>query len=336
MIFQPILPWWLLLAIFLAIAVGSTLLIIKQPGRRLEWLRRISLVAVLLIAMLRPSVPGYGAEAGNSSLDVYFVVDTTVSASAEDYDGNKPRIEGMRQDIKSIAKELAGAKYTLIQFDNTARLVMPLSNDASALSTAVDIMATNSEYSAKGSTIDRPLELLDKELKQKSSSENTSNRSKLVFYLGDGEQTVDNQPASFAKIKPLISGGAVLGYGTKQGGKMVDTSSGDDADERYRYIKDYSDMYQTRDALSVIDETNLNSIAKQIGVQYYHREKPDSTNQITTALKVSDITSANKTIEHLYDLYWLLMPVFLILLLFDAILHYRALSLARVESETKR
>lgn len=87
----------------------------------------------------------------------------------------------------------------------------------------------------------------------------------MVFYFGDGEQTVDTAPESFSASEKYTDSGAVFGYGTAEGGPMRITTGGV-SDQGGGYIQ-----YQGADALSVIDESNLETIADQLGVTYATR-----------------------------------------------------------------
>ena len=74
----------------------------------------------------------------------------------------------------------------------------------------------------------------------------------------------------------LVDGGAVLGYGTPQGGRMKENTgqrSGRTAGAGY--IQDRT-TGSGRDALSVIDEGRLQGIAGQLGVPYVHRSAGDA------------------------------------------------------------
>src|SRR5690606_25239381 len=94
-----------------------------------------------------------------------------------------------------------------------------------------------------------------------AAAESAPDRSRMVFYLGDGEQTVTTEPESFAGSAEFTDGGEVLGYGTSEGGPMKitsgdpSTSSGTGSDGG-EYIE-----YQGAPAMSVLDESNLQSIA---------------------------------------------------------------------------
>lgn len=87
----------------------------------------------------------------------------------------------------------------------------------------------------------------------------------MVFYFGDGEQTVGTPPEPFDSSARFTDAGAVFGYGTDAGGRMRVTSGGVD-EGGAEYIR-----YQGADARSVIDEDNLRTLAEQLGVEYRHR-----------------------------------------------------------------
>ena len=61
------------------------------------------------------------ARRARAAADVLFVVDTTGSMAALDYDGDSPRLDGVRADIVELAAEFPGAHFSLIRFDSQAR-----------------------------------------------------------------------------------------------------------------------------------------------------------------------------------------------------------------------
>lgn len=312
------LPWWLIALLGGGLAAACLLAsrAQKRTGRpHRPWLRRLVIVGLLIIISLRPSLPGGLNASGKGLLDVYIVMDTTISSLAEDYQGQRPRIEGMRQDIKAIATSLAGARFSLVTFDNTATQVLPLTHDASTLAAAVDTVAVQTNYYATGSSIDTAVPLLKRELSRAAQS--APERGRIIIYLGDGEQTADKAPGSFADLKSLIKGGAVLGYGSSSGGRMrdvsVDTGNGDAL-----YLKDNSAKTDPApDALSKIDEDNLRRIASQTGTAYFHRTQPDNASAITSGIDIGAIIGSSRDVASYDDLYWLLMPLLLLLVAYD-------------------
>jgi Ca-activated chloride channel family protein len=297
----PVLPPWLfwILAALLAGSAAALLAGRRTPAR---W-RYATLVLLLVAAAARPGIPGASAPVAAAELNVFFVVDTTPSAGAEDYDGNKLRLDGMKGDIKAIAGRLAGARFSLITFDTTAKVVLPLTTDATALRTSADILSPQTAYVSRGSSVTGANALLGSRLDAAAKAH--PERPRLVFYLGDGEQTSANPPEPFAAGTKLVDGGAVLGYGTSSGGRMRDYAFG--TNKPGDYITDRSTQ-DSRPALSVIDEKTLQAIAAQLGVPYVHRPKPagidaalaDSAPRAAVAAGTAERPGAGRT-----ELYWL-------------------------------
>jgi Ca-activated chloride channel family protein len=219
-------------------------------------------------------------------------------------DGGKQRIEGVQDDVKQIAKELAGARFSLITFNNTTSVELPLTNDTTALSSAVDTTAIQMIMYGTGSSIDAPVQRTQTELER--IAKKTPGRGRVVFYFGDGEQTASGAPGSFAALQPLIGGGAVLGYGTESGGRMYDVLY----DGTRQVIKDYStNTYPVPEALSKIDENNLRTVASQMGVAYYHRTAPGDITSMTKGIDIGGIINNSREVEVYNDTYWLFAGV---------------------------
>ena len=251
----PVLPWWILLpviAVALLFMVWRIVLERLRPGGR-AWVRRSVLVLLVAAAALRPGVPGGSVQAATADLNVFFVVDTTSSMVAEDYGNAAPRLAGVRQDIMAIAEELPGARFSVITFDTEARVRMPLTADTSALETITAILEPQVTVYAKGSSITAAREVLAERLS--AARDSHPGRPRLVFYLGDGEQTSATEPAPLTLDDGLVAGGAVLGYGTSSGGRMKE-NTGMESDAGSPYIQDFTGG-AVRDALSVIDEDRL-------------------------------------------------------------------------------
>jgi hypothetical protein len=263
-----------------------------QRGRRGSrgWLRRGAVVLLVMAAALRPGLPGGSVQAAAADLNVFFVVDTTTSMVAEDYGNGSPRLEGVRKDIMAIAGQLPGARFSVITFDTTAHVRMPLSTDTLALETITDVLEPQVTAYAKGSSITAARQVLAEQLA--AARDGHPGRPRLVYYLGDGEQTSGREPGAMTFDGGLVAGGAVLGYGTAAGGRMKENSGlestgqenngqenkGQDnsgqEDDGGTYVQD-NRAGTSGDALSVIDEGRLRTIAGQLGVPYVHRAAGD-------------------------------------------------------------
>ncbi|MFJ6156236.1 VWA domain-containing protein [Pseudarthrobacter sp. NPDC092184] len=285
MTFQPVLPWWLLLPLIAAAMAFLGWQLYDGRGKGRQWhmgssrragLRHATLVLLLTGAALRPGLPGGTAPAASADLNVFFVVDTTTSMVAEDYGNAEPRMAGVRQDIAAIAEELPGARFSVITFDTTAHVRMPLTTDTLALETITSVLEPQVTSYAKGSSITAARQLLSERLTVARQSH--PGRPRLVYYLGDGEQTSPKAPESMDLEDGLVAGGAVLGYGTAGGGRMRE-NTGEDYDAgstgaEAPYLRNGGGDGAGY-ALSRIDEGRLQQISGQLGVPYVHRSAGD-------------------------------------------------------------
>lgn len=344
MTLEPILPWWLM-----AFLIAATVVFLgwrlaaavrgRASGQRREWLLRSALVLLLLAAALRPGVPGGSAQAATADVNVFFVVDTSSSIVAEDYGNTSPRLDGVRQDIMAIAGELAGARFSLLTFDSSAVVRMPLTTDTTALDTAVDVLQPQVTVFSKGSSVTAAGPLLNERLR--AARDSHPERPRLVYYLGDGEQTSAEPPESITPDGGLVNGGAVLGYGTAGGGRMKENTgqrAGDDG--RAGYIQDRTSG-SGRDALSVIDEGRLQWIAGQLGVPYVHRSAGDAVAPMMQAADPGQLQKApdGSGLDGRTELYWLFALGAFLLALREAFLllrQWRQLPRAQAAPDTQR
>ena len=282
--------FWLciLTAGFLLIA-GTTLFFILRRGiRKGIFLRKLT-AAVLLGAMtisiiviaVRPMYLDPSAEIMTRNLDVAFVVDTTISMWAEDHkaqdlnqsdrnlqgSGTKStfiqtRMDGVKRDIYSIMNALPGSNFSLIKFDNGAEIMTPFTQDIDAVYDMVDNLSMPAYATARGSSLNTAHEALKAMLE--SAGLKDRNRKTIVFVFSDGETTDGSTLMNFSDLAGMIDEGAVLGYGTEQGGEMYYPGRG--------YVKNNS---TGNNALSCIDEESLRSVAKDLDLTYIN-ETDDS------------------------------------------------------------
>ena len=141
----------------------------------------------------------------------------------------------------------------------------------------------------------------------------------IVFFISDGEITNNDALCSFSEIRQYIDGGAVLGYGTEEGGKMYvyDYFSDD-----FEVVQDESD-FPYNDAISRIDEKNLKAIAKDLGISYKNMNKNDTDDVIDDIIK--DITKntasslENKSLSGYKDIYYIFVIPLLLILIYEFI-----------------
>ncbi len=351
MTLQPVLPWWLMASLIAAVGLFLSWRLFlasrdrggassRSDGSQFrEWLFRSALVLLLLAAALRPGVAGGSAQAATADVNVFFVVDTSSSIVAEDYGNHSPRLDGVRRDIMAIAGELAGARFSLLTFDSNAVVRMPLTTDTSALDTAVAVLQPQVTAFSKGSSVTSAGKLLAERLR--SARDSHPERPRLVYYLGDGEQTSEAAPEALKVDAGLVNGGAVLGYGTPEGGRMKEnTGPRSSSDSGAGYIQDRTSG-SGRDALSIIDEGRLPWIAGQLGVRYVHRSAGDAVAPMMQAADPGKLerAPAGAGLDGRIELYWILALAAFPLGLREAVLlllHWRRLPAARLSPDAAR
>ncbi|WP_154795712.1 vWA domain-containing protein [Occultella kanbiaonis] len=310
----PVAPWWLI-AVFAAVTVGFAAWAGRQdPRRRRAWLRRAGIAALLAVIALRPGIPDPDARAANTNVDVFFVVDTTSSIVAEDHDGGRPRLEGVAEDVVAIADALPGARFTLLTFDQIGRVELPLTDDTTALRTAVEVLQPEIAFYSAGSSPLTAVEVMAERLT--AAQEQEPDRTRVVFLMTDGETTSSSPPdASFASLADLVDDGAVLGYGTAEGGRMLENSG---YETEARYIQDNSESPST-DAISRIDEAALTAIAGELDVDYAHRTAPGGLEDVVD-VETGGLEATDEELAGRADLGWLLAVPLLALVLWEGAL----------------
>ncbi|WP_101847832.1 VWA domain-containing protein [Zhihengliuella sp. ISTPL4] len=316
MIFQPVLPVLLIVLLCAGVAAAAIWMLVRAPRaggevvadrraivkHRSLWALRLVMVLACAVMLLRPGLPGGSTQTLATDTDIVLVVDTTASIVAEDWADGDPRLDGVRADVRTLVEEYPGARFALITSDAAAELRIPLTTDTTALLGSLDVLRPEVTTQSRGSSIGVAARLLNETLV--SAAESSPDRSRMVFYFGDGEQTSGMDPESFADSERHTDAGAVFGYGTTQGGPMRVTTGGLDSGGS-EYIQ-----YQGTDALSVIDEANLEKIAGQLGVGYEHREagvSPTLPRAPSSTVAYADAGSVGDVVE----LYWLAALVIL-------------------------
>ncbi|WP_114855375.1 VWA domain-containing protein [Brachybacterium sp. YJGR34] len=293
---ELLMPLWAIIPLFGAMLALCVVLLVRRPRQRLAWVRRALMVLLLLVVALRPVTPLETEQTERMNANVFFVVDRTGSMNAEDYDGDQPRLEGVKADMDRVMGMTEGSRYSIIAFDSTATSQLPLTTDAGAARAWVDTLTTESTAYSQGSNVDRPLTTLLTEISEAKREDPES--SVLVYFLSDGENTDGEESEPFSQAAGFVDGGAVLGYGTAEGGPMK--AQGGETDGEY--IQD-ADGQQ---ALSMIDEGQLETIAGQLGVPYLHRTDPEEPIEGTMeGITLRPVpTESSRDVASFDDWYW--------------------------------
>lgn len=254
---RPIFPVFIMIVILAALVGATAYILFRNKNNLLDKIFsmvRLGIIYVLIFIIgLRPVTVKTDYEFAMKNLDVMIVVDTTISMWARDYDGSKERMKGVVADIQGITKTLAGSNFALVTFDDRAKVLSPFTQDFGYINDLTDNLKSPDRSIASGSDMSIPYHDIEALLVSSSKKEG---RKTIVFFMSDGEITNNKELISYADLAQYVDGGAVLGYGSDQGGKMKDDSG---------FIYDYKSK---QDALSKIDEDNLKKIAEDLGVDY--------------------------------------------------------------------
>ncbi|MBU8809525.1 VWA domain-containing protein [Mycolicibacterium goodii] len=281
MSFAPVLPVYILATLaFLILAVRVfalyQVLVRTAPGRYrgvvLRWLGLTFAALLLVLAALRPGIADEGerqasaAGAGVSDINVFFVVDRSVTSRIPDYGNGQSRMEGIRTDIAELMEKYRSARFGMIGFATKAKVNWPLSPDSDGFEAYVKNLSAYSLTPYDALDFVDPVAADGLLREQLEAAERAYPKSKsLVFYFGDGAVGAKAKPGVFDIPEDLFRGGAVLGYGTPAGGPIPHSFS----DGHKNYLGDPKTGEVVR---SGIDEARLQAIAEGLGVKYFHRE----------------------------------------------------------------
>ena len=279
--------------------------------------RRVGIVVALLVVLWQPGFGTRAAPTQITDIDVLVVVDRTRSMAALDHAGDEPRIIGAQRDLTDLAAALPGARFALMTFGGDATLELPFTSDSSTFTTAVETLRLEGPFDGTGSRVDRPLAAMQSVLQR--ADEQHPDRRRIVVFVSDGENTDDGEQQSYADLEDLVDGGIVLGYGTEEGARMP---AAEDLSDAEGYVYDQS---TGEDAISRIDEDNLETIADQLGIGYQHRTAVGGMTAVADGFDAArdQDESGGAPAEH--DLTWLFGLVLLSLVLVELRTWWRAL-----------
>lgn len=295
--FFPIIPVWIM-------AIICVIVLVFKRKKTKDYIIQIIIVILLFIINLRPMVKLSNINVENNNLDVLFVIDTTISMLAEDVSDAENRLEAVKKDCGYIIDKLSGAKFSVITFNNESQVMFPYTIDHNLAKNTIEAMKPLNELYSHGSSLNIPKEKMKKMLKNSNDNEK---RAKIVFYISDGEITNDEKLKSFEDLKEYISDGAVLGYGTKEGGKM---KIEDRLTEGMTYMQDES-SYPRQDAISKLDEENLKNIAKDLNIDYINMKKQSNINSKIESIKNGVKRKTGEDVITSYDdvYYFFIIPL---------------------------
>lgn len=329
MTFSPFLP------IPVMAGICILLLIFKRKGVW-NFIRQI-LISLLIFAInLRPAFTTNTVTVINNDVDVLFVVDNTISMLAEDYGSdNGRRIDAVRADVEAIMDDFAGARFAMITFGDNPIYMVPYTTSEAAIIQAVNTLEGETTRYADGTSLNTAYDMMKDVLEKnigsateddddKKSNAPLTERIQVVIFISDGEITSNDRLRSFESIGELIDTGAVLGYGTTSGGQMHVRNYAL-ADE-YELLQYYDSSNNLVTAVSKIDEGNLQAVASDMGVQYYHMTSPSNVSEVTNTINglidEGAFAQTEREGEGQEEIYWTFAAGLAVILMYD-LFYYR-------------
>lgn len=299
-------PVWVVLVVAVAalLVVGWSALREWRPSSRGQRGALLARVVIALLAVgigLRPTAMHEVEVPVPSTTDLVLLVDRTASMGALDGAAGRARIEAAGEDLAELVRRTAGANTSVIVFDDAARVAVPFTTDATSVATFLRTVGWRPSAKATGSDISVAVELAESVLS--TAREEHPEHRRFLVYAGDGEQTQDRAPGSFAGLAEGLSGSLVLGYGTRGGGP-IPVAPGEQE----------TVTIAGEEQVSRIDEAALARIAEEIGGDYVHRTGPAGL----PTLAEPGATGSRIEVQPGAEYYWVLalaaVPFLLVLL----------------------
>ena len=316
MTFNPIIP------VVLMILITGFLVTIVVLNKK-NMVIRLIIIALLFITNLRPMKLSQKIEVYSTNLDILFVIDTTVSMDTVDMNGT--RLSRVKSDINYIMNEFTGSNFALITFNNVSTIISPFTFDTKRIETAINNLETGDILYANGTNLDEPVESMKMLLETSSKRENKT----ILFFISDGEFNKNADFSLYKSISHLISNGAVLGYGTKTGGKIRLNLKNKDY-YSYRvdndgYLLDRK-KYPYVPAISKMDENNLKKLSQTLSVNYINMNNRNNINQTISNIKNGLTYNINNSeASGGEDLYYYVSFILIPLFLYELVIYRREL-----------
>ena len=304
--FQPVVPVAVLVVLLVVLFIFLLIGALRKPGGVLYKIVTIIVSALLCLSMaaiaVRPMIRNKDIQYARPDLDVLFVLDTTMSMWAEDY-GKESRMNGAIETMEYIMEEMEGSSFALITFGDKSEIKMPITQDAQSIDDAIKAIQIPDKWLAGGTSLNSPFENMEYMLSHMGKEEG---HERIVFFLSDGEITVDEEKIDHKDMASMIDGGAVLGFGTKQGATIKDKNG----------VTLY-DRETFSDAISCLDMGSLNELADALEIDSIQmKSKKDVSEVIDKAIANAEEVMADRDdIDNYEDIYYMFVPGFMILLL---------------------
>lgn len=203
--------------------VGRTLYVAKALGSTargvvIKFFLRTIYVALMIVALLGPFFGEPERDIIAEGKDIMVLVDVSKSMDATDVQPS--RLEKVKFELQRLTTSLSGNRFGLMIFSSTPFLQVPLTFDLNAFGLFTQTLNT-SLVSNPGTDICGALNLgIEKLIKNRST-----NTSKIILLLTDGENFGTCERQTFANLKKYDLKLMIVGIGTTNGGRIKEGAS---------------------------------------------------------------------------------------------------------------
>ncbi len=262
----------------------------------------IAAIFFLIAALSNPQVGSKVEEVKQVGIDVYILLDVSLSMRAEDI---KPsRLDKAKFEIAKLIRRLEGDRIGLIVFSGQAYVQFPLTTDYSAANlflSAVDFSSVPQPGTAIGPAVNLALKSFKKDEETK----------KAIIVITDGEDHEGDLEKAISEANDKAVSIYTIGLGSPSGVPIpVYTKSG----AQSGYKKDR----QGNVVLTKLDETTLQDLAEKGNGKYFRATSTsDELEQIYNELAKLEETEfgATKITEYEDRFYWFLIPALILIFL---------------------
>ena len=261
--------------ILYSVYIGRTLYVAKALGSTargvvIKFFLRTTYVALLIVAVLGPFFGEPERDIIAEGKDIMVLVDVSKSMDATDVQPS--RLDKVKFELQRLTTSLSGNRFGLMIFSSSPFLQVPLTFDLNAFSLFTQTLNT-SQVSNHGTDICSALDLGVEKLVQNRST----NTSKIILLLTDGENFGACERQTFTNIKKFDLKLMIVGIGTTNGGRIKEGTA---------WVKDDNDQIVT----THLNNAYLKELAKSTNGKYFEINSQQNA--------IGDVVDAINSVEN--------------------------------------
>ncbi|WP_194774553.1 VWA domain-containing protein [Pararhodonellum marinum] len=284
---------------------------VKKHRLIMKMVLRTIYFALFLVAMMGPSIGGATKEIKQEGKDIFIAIDLSQSMNATDI--GPSRLQRIKLELKNLIRNFATDRIGLIIFSSEAFIQCPLTYDQNVINLHLDGLNSNLVPN-QGTDISAPLNLALQKFQAETNQEQTS---KSILLISDGEDFGDNISGIIGRLTDAGVRVFSLGVGTAEG-STIPRGNGLIIDPR-----------TNQPAITVLDPSNLKSIATRTDGQYFElSDRDQQIPELITALEnLEGSVMGTRTIEASANKYFYFLLAGLVLGLLDMVLPLKTISM---------